>query len=192
MRDFRTKGLILKSRNFGENDKIVTIITPSLGKISAKAFGARKILSQFTGHTEQLSICDFAIYKSTKDLFTITQCKSLKVFKKIKKDLELTNQALEIVELFNLNTGFEENIEGGYDLLKKTLLHLETQKKDTDEIAREYIVELFSILGLLPHKNTSDKEIKEIIRGHVNLPHMSLVTRKTFFTPSILSKILSN
>ena len=76
MRNFQTEGLILKSRNLGENDKIVIILTKDFGKIEARARGSRKLLSQFTGHLEAISICDVAIYRSTRDLLTITQCKT--------------------------------------------------------------------------------------------------------------------
>lgn len=192
MREIRTEGVILKSRNLGENDKIVTIFTPSFGKIEAKARGGRKLLSHFTGHLELLSICDFALYRSTREIFTITQCKTIKTFKKIKKDLDLINQAIEITELINLNTALEHPMQGMFEILKNTLERLEQNPNETEKTVVDYVIKLLNMLGFLPYENITKKEIREIMEKHLNLPHMSFSTRKTFCTCSILSKILSN
>ncbi|MBU1992750.1 MAG: DNA repair protein RecO [Patescibacteria group bacterium] len=192
MREFRTKGLILKSRNLGENDKVVTILTPDLGKIEAKARGARRITSKLCGHLEILSVCDFALYKSTRGLFTITQGKQLKSFQALKGNLKLINEAIEIIELINLNTAEEQPIEGIFETTSRALLKMEKAKDKTEKITEEYLRDLLDILGLLPHREISRKKLKEIIMDHINLPHSFLSTRKTFWTRSSLSKILSN
>ena len=38
----KTKGIIIAQSNMGDNDKMVTILTPDLGKIGCAAKGARK------------------------------------------------------------------------------------------------------------------------------------------------------
>ena len=44
-----TQGLIIKSRDTGENDTVVTILTKDYGLISAFANGSKKIKSPATG-----------------------------------------------------------------------------------------------------------------------------------------------
>jgi DNA repair protein RecO (recombination protein O) len=193
MRNFQTEGLILKSRNLGENDKIVIILTKDFGKIEAKAKGSRKLLSQFTGHLEPISICNLALYRSTKDFLTITQCKTKKTFKKIKNNLPSIQKALEITELINKNVETEHPLENLYEFTVQTLEKIEdSETEETEKITNTYIIGLLKILGLLPDRPPNKQEIRRIIEKHLNLPQMSFSTRSTFLTPSILSKILSN
>ena len=41
----KTKGIVLSEVNFSESDKMLTVLTPDLGKISCVAKGARKMQS---------------------------------------------------------------------------------------------------------------------------------------------------
>ena len=43
MRSYRIEGIIIKRRDFGETDRILTVFTKTQGKISVIAKGVRKI-----------------------------------------------------------------------------------------------------------------------------------------------------
>ena len=60
---YKTEGIVLKSTEFKEADKIVTIYTKNYGKISAIAKGVRKIKSKFESSLEILTHSIFLIYK---------------------------------------------------------------------------------------------------------------------------------
>ena len=49
---FRTEGVILSHRNFGEADRILTIYTRDQGKVIALAKGVRRPKSRKAGHVE--------------------------------------------------------------------------------------------------------------------------------------------
>ena len=46
-RSFRTQAIILKRRDFGEADRLLTLVTPDYGKIDVIAKGARDPKSPF-------------------------------------------------------------------------------------------------------------------------------------------------
>jgi len=56
MKKIVTSAIVLSRINFGEADKIVTFITPSSGKLSCIARGARKIKSKLAGGIELFSV----------------------------------------------------------------------------------------------------------------------------------------
>ncbi len=56
MKEFLTEALVLDVEDSAEFDKFVILYTKELGKVSAKARGARKITSKLTGH---LQVLDF-------------------------------------------------------------------------------------------------------------------------------------
>lgn len=51
-RAYRTRGIVLRSRNLGEADKIVTLFTTERGKTSAVAKGVRRAKSHLAGRLE--------------------------------------------------------------------------------------------------------------------------------------------
>ena len=52
---YKTTGLVLRRHNFGEADRIVTLLTPDRGKLRVVAKGIRRIKSRMAGHLELFS-----------------------------------------------------------------------------------------------------------------------------------------
>ena len=60
----KTKGIVLGVANSSDNDKVLTILTPDIGKISVFCKGAKKSKSALLNATEYLSFSEIIIYKS--------------------------------------------------------------------------------------------------------------------------------
>jgi len=52
MSTYQTTGIVIGRTNFGEADRIVRLLTPDHGKLSAVAKGVRRIKSRLAGHLE--------------------------------------------------------------------------------------------------------------------------------------------
>ncbi len=52
MPTYQTEGIVIGRTNFGEADRIIRLLTPEHGKLSAVAKGVRKIKSRLGGHLE--------------------------------------------------------------------------------------------------------------------------------------------
>ncbi|MEK7247774.1 MAG: DNA repair protein RecO, partial [Chloroflexota bacterium] len=52
---YKTEAIILRQRKLGEADRILTLYTPALGKMDAKAKGVRKMMSRLSGHLQPLN-----------------------------------------------------------------------------------------------------------------------------------------
>ena len=63
MGQIRTKGIVLVENNLGDYDKIVTMLTPGMGKISCVAKGARRPKSLLMAGTQFLCFADYMMYK---------------------------------------------------------------------------------------------------------------------------------
>lgn len=119
-RNIHTLGIILKKHPVGENDMIVTLHSPDLGKIQAGARGARKITSSFGGHLESLNLCRFQLYK-TPARYTIVQCQIAENFKNIRQDYERMMVAGLMAEIFHKSTHGGEHSQELFGLLKESL-----------------------------------------------------------------------
>ena len=101
-RSYKTEAIILKRRNFGEADRILTIFTKHNGKITVKAPGVRRITSRRSSHIELLNLSIFTLYKSSKTFFPIvTEAQTLEDFFPIKDNLEKIGYAYYICELIS-------------------------------------------------------------------------------------------
>ena len=94
----KTEGIVIKHIPIGEADRIVTLISPSIGKIRAVARGARKPKSKMGGHLTPITRVKISVAK-TKTIDQITEVETIESFRKIKEDLYLLSKASYMLEL---------------------------------------------------------------------------------------------
>lgn len=92
------EGIILKTRDYGETHKIVTIFTKELGKLSAIARGANKPKSKLSAISQMFIQGDFLVYV-TKGLSTVQQGEIIASYRYIREDILKTAYASFIIEL---------------------------------------------------------------------------------------------
>ena len=70
----KTTAITLKSRKWGDADRIVTFYTKEMGKIRAVARGARRMKSRLGAALEPLTICDLNLFEKSGDsLYRVSQ-----------------------------------------------------------------------------------------------------------------------
>jgi DNA repair protein RecO (recombination protein O) len=151
-RAFRTKAIILKRRDFGEADRLLTLLTPLHGKIDVIAKGARKPNSTKTGHVELFTCADVLIHRG-RDLDLVVQVEMIEPYLGIREDLQrgaYANYAAELLDRFTV-TG-EDNVTELFDLLNDTLQRLCTDS-DPRLAIRYYEVRLLDLVGFRPELN---------------------------------------
>ena len=97
MPDFSTQATILRTIDYGDSDKIVTLFTSRYGKIVAIAKGAKRAKSAFGGPIEVLT------YGSL--MFTTPDSPGLATLTEFDVDPNRTNPALICVDLYVLHCG---------------------------------------------------------------------------------------
>jgi hypothetical protein len=120
MRNFRTEGIIIKRRNYGEADRILTVLTRDYGKISIKAAGVRKITSRRSAHIELLNHTILHLYKKT-NFNILTEAKMMEDFSAIKEDFQKVGLAYHLCELIDGLCPENQENSTVYFLLRKTL-----------------------------------------------------------------------
>lgn len=138
-----TEGLILKRKNFGEADRVLTVLTSRYGKISVIAKGVRRITSRRAGNVELLNRVKLHLFKSRN--YTLTEAESLETFRKLKENLTLSTAAFHILELVDRLTAEEQRNFRVYELTIELLRVLEENPRQI--FIRSYEVKLLSLLG---------------------------------------------
>ena len=119
-RFLNTEGIILKRINYKDADKILTIYTKDAGKISAIAKGIRKINSKRKSHLELLNHVKMHLIKSG-DMYIVAQTEVISTNPNIRGNLEKTNLAYYITEIFEKIIVDEDQNDILFKFLQKTL-----------------------------------------------------------------------
>jgi DNA repair protein RecO (recombination protein O) len=153
MRTFRTEGIILKRRNFGEADRILTIFTKDHGKLQVKAAGVRKITSRRSSHVEVLNHGVFSLYKGNAWPI-LTEAQTVDNFSIIKTDLQRMGSAYHMCELIDgLCPENQETrrvfflLKNMLGLLSQELVELENRTSEFLLAMHEFEIDLLITLG---------------------------------------------
>lgn len=147
MRTYKIEGIVLKRRNLGEADRILTILSRESGKIIVKAPGVRHIRSRRSPHIELLNLSQFTLYKSSRIIMPIvTEAQTLEDFSPIKNNLRKIGFALYICELINgLCADNQENRVIFFHL--KSILSELAKALDVSSLIRKFEKDLLTELG---------------------------------------------
>lgn len=98
MKPIRTKAMVLRRTNYGEADRILQLLTPDYGKISAMAKGVRREKSKLAGGIELFAISDVTLVSGKGEIWTLTGAKMDTFFAHIMTDYERMQFAYEAIK----------------------------------------------------------------------------------------------
>ncbi len=151
-----TEGIILSRTNFGEADRILTILTPDHGRIRAIAKGVRKIKSKLAGGIELFSVSQITFIKGKGEIYTLISTRLKRHFGNIPKDINRTMYGYEVLKLLNKN--LEDNAGQEYfDLLSEIFKAMNDLELKQDIIDLWLSAQLLKLAGHSPNLKTSSK-----------------------------------
>ena len=149
MGQLKTKGIVLVENNLADFDKMLTILTPGIGKISCTAKGARRPKSLLMAGTQFLCFADYLIYKGN-DTYSINSCETIEFFYNIRTDLDKYKYAVHITKIILDVTNENENSYRTLQLFLNTLYTISETDKNLDLILAIFKLRLMCILGFKP------------------------------------------
>lgn len=143
MRKINTEGIVLKSTNYADKDKIYTILTRDLGKIHVRGRGVRKITSKRAGSLDTLNYVDLKLTESS-GFYNVDEVVVLESFKGIKDTLSTTLDAYYFTEL--VFRSVEEDV-GSSDVFHLLLDALRKLSKGAGLVVNYFELNLLKTLG---------------------------------------------
>ena len=148
---FRTEAVVLRSMEYGETSRIVTLFTRERGKISVLARGARLLKSRFGSTLQPMSYTQVVFYhKPTRTLQTLTESSHVQPFNGIGRDLEKISVGLRIVELVKALLEEEQEHQQVFGLLLEVLDRLDRAEAHAENLWPFFQLRLAMILGFAP------------------------------------------
>ncbi len=162
-RVYKTEGVVLKYRNYGEADRIVTFFSKHYGKLTALAKGVRRITSKRSGSLEPGSRVAILLAKG-HGFDILTQTHILK--SSFHPDLTSITQLNQVLEIIDALTAERQEHELVYEQLVNLLNNLSRQNivaatKKTLELLGFGVPEEDSELALKNHlENIIERELR--------------------------------
>lgn len=145
MSTYKTEGIILKYKDFGEADRLVTVFSKHYGKLKLVVKGARRLTSRKGGNIEILNLGQLFIIEG-RNLDLLSEIVVEETFQELKKDLMLMAEVYQITEFIDdLTVENEPNLKIFSLILE--VLHLLKELKENVE-ARELAMLAFEIQSL--------------------------------------------
>ena len=149
MANVKTKGIIIAENNLGDFDKMLTMLTPGLGKISCVAKGARRPKSALLGGTQLFCFGEYVMFSGT-NTYHINSCETIEIFYKIRTDLDKLKYAIHIDKIIQDVTQENQNSYKILQLFLNTLYIISETNKDLEFILSIFKFRLLSLLGFFP------------------------------------------
>jgi DNA repair protein RecO (recombination protein O) len=144
----RTDAVILRRRDYGEADRILTLFTPARGKVAAIAKGVRRVTSRSAGHVELFSHCNVLLAQG-RNLDVLTQSETLDGFLGLRADLVRLACASHAAELVDRLSVEEQSNPGVFRALVDVLGAL-AGGDDPALATRHFEMRLLGALGYEP------------------------------------------
>ncbi|KAF0198122.1 MAG: DNA repair protein RecO (recombination protein O) [Bacillota bacterium] len=145
MGQFKGEGIVLRSMNLGEWDKLLTVFTQGQGRLKIVAKGARKIQSRYASLTQLFCNIRFTVYQG-KSVHTFSQVELIEGFRPLREDLGRMAYGIYMLEM--IDATLEEG-QSHDDILSLLIacLHILSHTDHLELLLAFYELRLLSRLG---------------------------------------------
>lgn len=144
---YHADALVIRSRQFGESDSLLTLFSREVGKIHAVAKGVRKPKSRQRAGAQLFTYGEYLIHKG-RNLHTINQASPKESFPHLWKDLDMSMAAAASAELLDLATILGQPHPELFTLTFSAFFLLAEEEPALVQCA--YALKLMSYLGYRP------------------------------------------
>ncbi|CAG7620070.1 DNA repair protein RecO [Paenibacillus allorhizosphaerae] len=124
---YRVQGIVIRSMDYGEGNKIITLLTREHGKLSVVARGAKKVKSRYGSSVQLFTFGDYLFFKSGQ-LGTLNHAEIIEPYHKIREELHRAAHASYLAELTDRMLGDQEGQPFIFDQLKGSLTAVQEDK----------------------------------------------------------------
>jgi DNA repair protein RecO (recombination protein O) len=148
----KIEGIVLRAIDYGETNKIVTIFSRELGKISAVARGAKKPNSRLSSVSQPFTYGYFLVQIGS-GLGTLQQGEIISSMRDIREDIFITAYASFVMELTDKAIEDKKSNPYLFELLYQTL-HYMNEGVDPEVLAFIYQTKMMPVFGMYPEFDT--------------------------------------
>lgn len=147
----QTEAIVLKTADFQEYDKVVTLYTQKLGKVRAVVKGVRKPTSKLAASLGLFTHLNISLFgKRPRELYRLTQTDIIRFHHRLREDVHRLTYGSLFIELLNRATGDNEPDPELFEFCSGYLNGIEKQT-DLGSFTLIYLIKLLQITGFSPY-----------------------------------------
>lgn len=154
MNQLNTTGIILARTDYGEADRIITLLTPDHGKLRLMAKGVRRIKSKLAGGIELFSVSNITFIRGRGDIGTLISTRLIKHYGRIIQDITRVQLGYELIKLLNKITEDEPEAEY-FTVLEEAFAALDDVNIHVKLIECWFYAQLLRQGGFTPNMHTT-------------------------------------
>ncbi|WP_282941481.1 DNA repair protein RecO [Paenibacillus sp. RC67] len=145
---YRVQGIVIRSMDYGEGNKIITLFTREMGKVAVIVRGAKKVKSRYASVAQLFTSGDYLFFRSGQ-LGTLNHAEILDSHHRIREDLHKAAYASYMAELTDRMMADQEANAFLFEQLNAALTGIEADK-DMQIIGFIYEMKIWMQAGYQP------------------------------------------
>ena len=146
-----TNAVVLRRADYRENDRMLTLFSPTLGRIDALCRGCRRQKSPLMAASEVFCAGEYVLYTAGERM-TVVSCQVQDTFYPLRSDFDRLAHGMYCLELCAAAVQPDEENERLFMLLLRSLAHLAySEKIEPRRVTTVFLMGLTSLIGFRPH-----------------------------------------
>ncbi len=147
-----TQAIVLRHADYREHDRVLTLLTPSRGRVEAMARGCRKPKSPLLAASELFCLGEYVLYKG-KGHEIVTACQVQDSFYPLREDYDKLSHAAIMLSAAQTAAQPEEPAEHLTILLTRSLGRLAYGAQDAAQVTTAFLLHYAVLAGFKPRLN---------------------------------------
>jgi DNA repair protein RecO (recombination protein O) len=154
-----TTGIVLARTDYGEADRILTLLTPNAGKLRLMAKGVRRVKSKLAGGIELFSVTNVTYIRGRGEIGTLVSSRLVTYYNHIVENIDRTMLGYELIK--QLSKATEDEPEPDYfHLLEQSFEALNDHAIPLELIRLWFDAQLLRLSGHTPNLQTEPQGTK--------------------------------
>lgn len=176
MRQLVTQAIILRRTDYGEADRILSLLTPDHGKLRLMAKGVRRVKSKLAGGIELFSTSNVTFIQGRGDMGTLISARLIRHYGGVVKDIHRTMLGYDLIKMLDKATEDEPEPEY-FQLLNQAFEALDDAAIDTKLIRLWFMMQILRLSGHTPnlHTDAAGNALDSQARYHFSFEDMAFM-----------------
>lgn len=149
MPQITTNAIVLRRADYRENDRMLTLFSPTLGRIDALSRGCRRQKSPLMTASEVFCAGEYVLYTAGERM-TVVSCQVEDTFYPLRSDFDRLAHGMYTLELCAAAVQPDQENERLFMLLLRSLAHLAYSEVDARRVTAVFLMGLTSLIGFRP------------------------------------------
>ena len=163
-----TQAIVLRHADYREHDRMLTLLSPSMGRIEALCRGCKRPQSPLLSASEWFALGEYVLFAG-KGHMTVTSCNLTESFFPLRTDYDRLKHATYLLSVAEAAAQPGERAVELFTLLARSLSRLAYTDRDAQAVSAAFLLHFSAISGYRPRLSHCVRCGREMQDGEIRL-----------------------